>query len=51
MGTCSAAAVEVSNGHRDMGRMVGVGRAEEEAYRVVEEVEGDCGARAVGGRN
>ena len=51
VGTCSAAAAEASNGHRDMSRMVGVGRAEEEAYRVVEEVEEYCGARAVDGRN
>lgn len=34
-----------------MSRMVGVGRAEEEACRVVEEVEEDCGRRTVGSRN
>lgn len=31
--------------------MVGVGQAEEEACRVVEEVEGDCGTGSAGGRN
>lgn len=38
-----------------MDRMAGVGQAEVEAYRVEEEVvvvvEGDCGTRAVRGRN
>lgn len=34
-----------------MSRMAEVGRAEEEACRVVADVEEDCGMRAVGDRN
>lgn len=34
-----------------MSRMAGMGRGEEEACRVVEEVEGHCGTKPVGDRN
>lgn len=34
-----------------MNRKVGVGRAEEEACRAVEDVEGDFGTEAVGSRS
>ena len=46
-------AAEASNSRHDMSRMGEVGQVEEEAYRVVVEmeVEEDSDDRAVGGRN
>ena len=51
MGTYPAVAAEASNSRHGMSRMAEVGQVEEEAYRVVVEVEEDCDARAVGGHN
>lgn len=51
MGKCPVASAEASNDHCGMSRMAEAGQEEEEAYRVVEEVEGNCGTRAVGGHN
>ena len=44
-------AVEASNSRHGMSRMAEVGQVEEEADRVVVEVEEDCDARAVVGHN
>ena len=51
MGTNHAAVSEPSIQSRDMSRMAGAGRAEEVAYREMEEVEVYCGTWVVGGRN
>ena len=42
---------EVSNSRHGMSRMAEAGQVEEEAYRVVVEVEEGCDARAVRGHN
>ena len=44
-------AAEASNIRHGMSRMAEVGQVEEEAYRVVVEVEEDCDAGAVGSHN
>ena len=51
MCTYPAVAAEASNIRHGMSRMAEAGQVEEEAYRVVVEVEEDCDAGAVGSHN